>query len=59
MPSQILQQIHYLNALTIIKGENTLKQLLKIASELKDTEYKSQLTPILLKSFQYFCERIP
>lgn len=37
MPGSPLQQIHYLHACTIVKEENTLKQLLKLASELKDT----------------------
>lgn len=51
LPSASLNQVHYLHACTIVKGQNTLRPLLKLASELKDTEHKTQLAPILLKSF--------
>lgn len=51
-PEDTLHRIHYLHARNIVKNENTLLALLKMGFELKDTEQKCQLVPILLKSFQ-------
>ena len=52
LPENPIQKVHYLHACNIIKGENTLLPLLKLGFEIKDTEHKNQLLPILLKSFQ-------
>ena len=52
VPPIAIQRIHYFHACNIILNQNTLMPLLKMGFELKDTEHKNQLLPILLKSFQ-------
>lgn len=50
--------IHYLHSRNIVLADNIIPGLLGILSSLKETEYKCQLVPILLKAFQSHFDKL-